>query len=155
MLIEYIILTFINPLLLIIDYLFDYKQKKEKEKKEKENYIYDLKNDKIKLTYFSNEGEKYIFQFDRKLDINVSNILFNFKKEKHIDFILGGYYNNNKNIIERLKMFFGPNGKHNMYQRLLVKDILNEEEKTNFKSLTIIDEMCEINEFYKLNDYIL
>ena len=156
MILDYFYLYVINPLFLFIDYFYEYKKNnKTKNEEMKELYEYDINEDKIKIIYFTNNGKKYIFKFDRKLNMNIKEILENLKESETKEVIIGASYNNNKDIINQVSEYLGPNGKHNMYQPLLVRDILTEEEISNFESLTIIDEMCEIKEITGLNDYIL
>ena len=155
MLLEYFYIYLINPFFLLLDYAYDYIYIKEQENIiEKEKYEYDIDQDKIIITYFTDEGKKFILKVDRKININLKNIINNLKKKSHNDIILGVNYNEN-DITQQVIKYLGPSGKHIEYYKLLVKDVLTEEQILNFKKLTIINEMCEFNELNRLNEYLL
>ena len=78
----------------------------------------------------------------------------NLKINETTDIILGAKYNK-EDITKQILEYLGPSGKHLGYYKLLVRDVLTEEQISNFEKLTIIDEMCEINELVGLNEYIL
>lgn len=152
---DYLFIYLVNPLFLLLDYISEYTESKKNKVEEKiEKYEYDLNEDKIKITYFSNDENKFIFKLDRKLDIYLKGFLDEMK-EINSDAVLYGASINGKDILSRVLSYMGPSGNHNKVQKLLVKDVLTEEEIANFESLVVVDELCEVNELTELNDYIL
>lgn len=154
MLLEYLYLYLINPFFLLLDYVYEYKQNNEKYENNIEKYEYDINKDKIIITYFTNEGKKFVLKVDRKIDIDLKTVVNNLKLNETTDIILGANYNK-EDITKQILEYLGPSGKHLGYYKLLVRDVLTEEQISNFEKLTIIDEMCEINELVGLNEYIL
>lgn len=155
MILDYLYLYLINPFFLILDYVYEYKQSLVKINEDTtEKYEYDINEDKIIITYFTDFGKKYILKVDRKIDINLKEVVDSLKKLQSKEVIFGASYNGN-DILEQVSNFLGPFGKHNNYSRLLVRDVLTEEQIVNFQSLSIIDELCEIHDFNGLNEYLL
>lgn len=152
MLLEYLYCYLINPFFLMVDYIYEYKTTKKEDKIEK--YEYDIEKDEIKITYFTNYGKKYILKVDRKVDLDLKETITRLKEMETKEVIYGVTYNG-KDILEQVSLYLGPSGSHNNFKRLLVRDVLTEEQISNFETLCIVDGMCEINELNELNDYIL
>lgn len=155
MLFNYLYLYLINPIFLLLDYFYEYKEDTRNNKEMKETYEYDINEDKIIITYFSNEGKKFILKVDRKVEIDLKTIIENLKLNETNDIILGANYNEDNDVTKQVLEYLGPSGKHLDFYKLVVRDVLTEEQISNFKKLTIIDEMCEINELNGLNEYLL
>lgn len=152
---NYLFVYIINPLFLLLDYIYQYTNKSNKKQEEKiEKYEYDIVEDKLKITYFSNDGNKYMFKFNRKLDVCLYELIDGFKNMEKKEILYGVSINGN-DILNRVLLYLGPSGIHNNIQKLLVKDVLTKEEINDFEKLVIVDELCEVKELTDLYDYIL
>lgn len=147
------IYSLMNPLFLLFDYIYEFNFfKYSKFEPKVDKYEYDFDEDKIIITYFSND-RKYILKVDRKIDIDLKELVRHLKNIEHDDAILGAQFNG-QDILDQTLMYFGPSLMHNDYHKLKVKDILNECQRNNFQNFVIMNNMCETFEFNSLEQVI-
>lgn len=152
----FIINNFINPFFYYYDILNEKKEKEKKEQKEKTekkqeytNY-YDIKNDLLIINYKNINNKEYILKINRNIQININELIEKLKKEKHEEDVLLNVTYKKQDFTEKCLKYLGPNGIHNKYRKVLVKDIIDENEE--FDKIEIMDDMCEIKILSNIND---
>lgn len=149
---DYIYSYLLNPLFLLFDYIYEFNFKYSKFEPNIDKYEYDFHNDKIIITYFSN-NRKYILKVNRKIDVDLKELVHHLKNIKHNDIILGAQFNG-QDILDQTLMYLGPSLMHNDYHKLKVKDILSEYQRNNFQNFVIMNDMCDTFEFNSLEQVI-
>lgn len=154
---KYLVSYIVNPFFYLLDYLyenFNQTQDEEEDLSQYYNCYYDIENDKIIIPYKNIQNKEYILKINRKVNLNLKEEIQKLKNvtnnsEPYISLSINNIDNSN------VRKYFGPNGLHDNYEKISIKDILTNSELNTFEKLELIDILCEYKCITNINENIL
>lgn len=112
---------------------------------------YDLETDIIQINYTTDWT--YTFYFDRKMNINISNLIDEFKLKEKDEYLIFAKLGD-VDVTDRLNKLIGPNAIHLKYNDIKISWFLTNKELLDFKELNITDGMGTDKIYESPYDYL-